>query len=68
MIIRSCLLLVPAREIKRLLKEKPKATGLAVPAMVPGSPRMEGSRSDPYQVLLIHDNAQGSVYQNYDVK
>lgn len=59
---------VPAREIKRLLKEKPKATGLAVPAMVMGSPGMEGPRSDPYQVLLVNGNGQASVYQNYTGK
>jgi hypothetical protein len=28
---------VPAREIKRLLKERPKAKGLAVPGMPPGA-------------------------------
>ncbi|TCV90301.1 DUF411 domain-containing protein [Sulfurirhabdus autotrophica] len=59
---------VPAREIKRLLKEKPKATGLAVPAMVAGSPGMEGPRSDPYQVLLVKTDGNASVYQNYNGK
>jgi hypothetical protein len=59
---------VPAREIKRLLKEKPNAIGLAVPAMVPGSPGMEGPRSFPYQVLLVQRDGQASVYQNYVVK
>ena len=29
---------VPAADIQRLLKEKPKAIGLAVPSMPPGSP------------------------------
>ena len=33
---------VPAREIQRLLKEKPNAIGLAVPGMPVGSPGMDG--------------------------
>ena len=44
---------VPAKDIKRLLKEKPKAVGLTVPGMPMGSPGMEGARKDPYSVLLI---------------
>ena len=45
---------VPAADVKRLLREKPKATGIAVPGMVQGSPGMEqGQGSDPYKVLLF---------------
>ena len=57
---------VPAREIKRLLAEKPKAKGLAVPSMPLGSPGMEGPRSDPYEVLLFQANERYTVYQKYD--
>lgn len=60
---------VPAREIKRLLIEKPKALGLAVPAMPVGSPGMDGpeyrGKKDPYDVLLISSTGQSSVYQSY---
>ncbi len=56
---------VPAREIKRLLVEKPKAKGLAVPSMPLGSPGMEGPRSDPYEVLLFQADGKYSVYQKY---
>jgi hypothetical protein len=56
---------VPAAEIKRLLATKPKATGLAVPAMPMGSPGMEGPRSDPYDVLLVKDG-KTSVYKHYE--
>ncbi|MGV3742796.1 MAG: DUF411 domain-containing protein [Burkholderiaceae bacterium] len=56
---------VPASEIKRLLAEKPKAKGLAVPAMPMGSPGMEGPRSDPYDVLLVHQNGKYSTYRHY---
>lgn len=57
---------VPAREIKRLLAERPKVKGLAVPAMVQGSPGMEGSRSDPYDVLAFRADGRYSVYQHYN--
>lgn len=56
---------VPAAEIKRLLAERPKAKGLAVPAMPMGTPGMEGPRSDPYDVLLIQADGRHSVYRHY---
>ena len=56
---------VPASEIKRLLKEKPAAKGLAVPAMPMGSPGMEGPRKDAYDVLLVKANGKSSVYRHY---
>lgn len=57
---------VPAAEIKRLLAEKPKAKGLAVPAMPLGSPGMEGPRKDPYDVLLVQGNGRYTVYKHYN--
>ena len=33
---------VPAADVQRLLRERPKARGLAVPGMIPGSPGMAG--------------------------
>jgi len=57
---------VPAAEIKRLLAEKPKAKGLAVPAMPPGSPGMEGPMHMPYDVLLVRADGSTSVYKHYD--
>lgn len=60
---------VPARDIQRLLKEKPRALGLAVPGMPVGSPGMDGSeyggRKDPYDVLLVQRGGSASVYQSY---
>ncbi len=61
---------VPAREIRRLLKEKPAAVvGLAVPAMPLGAPGMDGpeygGRKDPYDVLLVRNGGAASVYQAY---
>lgn len=57
---------VPASDIKRLLAEKPKAKGLAVPGMPLGSPGMEGPRKDPYDVLLVQANKRTSVYKHYN--
>lgn len=61
---------VPAREIRRLLAERPAAVvGLAVPAMPVGSPGMDGpeygGRRDPYDVLLVRKNGAAAVYQSY---
>lgn len=44
---------VPAADIRRLLKEKPQALGLAVPSMPPGSPGMESPRPVPFDTLLV---------------
>jgi len=59
---------VPASEIKRLLQEKPKAAGLAVPGMPLGSPGMEADRSHPYDVLLFTAGGSTSVYRHYPGK
>ena len=60
---------VPAREIHRLLREKPGAMGLTVPGMKVGSPGMDGptykGRKDPYDVLLVRPDGSTSVYQKY---
>ena len=56
---------VPAREVKRLLAERPKARGLAVPGMPAGSPGMEGPRTEPYAVLLFDATGRSVVYQRY---
>ena len=50
---------VPASDIKRLLAERPKAKGLAVPGMPVGSPGMETGPPQPYATLLF-DQAGGT--------
>jgi hypothetical protein len=58
---------VPAADIKRLLTEKPKARGLAVPSMPLGSPGMDdGPRKDPYDVLLVNTDGRHSIYKHYN--
>jgi hypothetical protein len=46
---------VPADAVKRLLVERPKAQGLAVPGMPMGSPGMEveGAAPEKYEVVLF---------------
>ena len=60
---------VNAREIRRLLAEKPQAIGLAVPGMPVGSPGMDGevygNRRDPYDVVLVLKDGSSRVYQSY---
>jgi hypothetical protein len=56
---------VSAREIKRLLAERPKAKGLAVPGMPAGSPGMESDRPEPYDVLLVKPDGTTAVFQGY---
>jgi hypothetical protein len=53
---------VPADSIKRLLAEKPRATGLAVPGMPAGSPGMEVAGMEPeiFEVMLFGPSGQKS--------
>jgi len=53
---------VPADLVQKLLKEKPKAAGLAVPGMPMGSPGMEGPTRQPYDVLLVMRDGTTRVY------
>lgn len=50
---------VPADVIEQLLAERPPAVGIAVPGMPEGSPGMEGTRWERYDVLLF-DRAGGT--------
>ena len=60
---------VPADDVKRLLREKPQAIGLAVPGMPIGSPGMDGAayggRRDPYDTLLIERDGSSRVFQSH---
>ena len=57
---------VPAAEVKRLLAQRPKALGLAVPGMPPSAPGMDvPGRKDPYDVLLISADGQSRVFAAY---
>ena len=60
---------VPAKDVLRLIKERPDAIGLTVPGMPVGSPGMDGpeygERRDPYDVLLVRADGSTSVFSSY---
>ena len=56
---------VPAADIKRMLKERPRIQGLAVPGMPSGSPGMEQGYNDPYEVLSFDNAGNLSVYSKH---
>jgi hypothetical protein len=56
---------VPADTIKRLLRERPAVSGIAVPGMPVGSPGMEspGQPAQPYRVLTFDRAGKTSVFE-----
>ena len=57
---------VPAAEVKRLLKEKPTVTGIAVAGMPLGSPGMEvPGRSQAYNVIAFDKKGDSRVFASY---
>lgn len=58
---------VPAKDIKRLLLEKPDISGITVPGMPIGSPGMEvpGQKADAYQVISYKDGKKTGIFSDY---
>ncbi|HEC12944.1 MAG TPA: DUF411 domain-containing protein [Acidiferrobacteraceae bacterium] len=56
---------VPAADIKRLLSERPKTKGIAVPGMPMGSPGMKGMGRDKYAVLTFNSNGSTGVFKQH---
>jgi len=57
---------VPANDIHRLLRERPKILGLAVPGMPVGSPGMEqGSQTERYEVLSFDGAGNTAGYARH---
>lgn len=57
---------VPAADIQRMLRDKPKIAGIAVPGMPAGSPGMEvGSRKDKYDVVAFTREGRTSVFASH---
>ena len=56
---------VPADAIRRLLEEKPGATGLSAPGMPIGSPGMEGGRPEVYDVVLFRRDGGHESFGRY---
>lgn len=58
---------VPAPDIRKLLRERPKARGIAVPGMPIGSPGMEqGDRRDAYDTLLVAEDGSTRVFVSHN--
>ena len=53
---------VPSDLVARVLKEKPRIAGLAVPGMPPGSPGMESPTHQPYKVIAFDRDGRRQVY------
>ncbi len=56
---------VPARDVKRLLRDRPDVKGLAVPGMPMGSPGMEGNYRESYDVVTYDLQGNIEVYSSY---
>lgn len=53
---------VPADVIRKLLTERPRVKGVAVPGMPMGSPGMEGPHKDAYEVYTFDASGPRDVY------
>ena len=60
---------VHADDVHRLLRDKPRALGLAVPGMPVGSPGMDGpaygGRRDSYDTLLVQRDGSSQVFRRH---
>jgi hypothetical protein len=56
---------VPAADIDRLLAQRPKIRGLAVPGMPMGSPGMEGPTRQSYSVLAFDGAGKTQVFARH---
>lgn len=57
---------VPAGDVKKLLKTKPQAAGLAAPGMPAGSPGMEmGGGKANFQVILFDQQGNADTFNEY---
>lgn len=56
---------VPASAIQKLLAEKSSIKGIAVPGMPMGSPGMEGSYKEPFDVIAFEENGNERIFMNF---
>lgn len=60
---------VPAADVRKLLKDRPKAKGIAVPGMPAGSPGMEqGGAREPYDTLLVGKDGSTRMFAAHNAK
>ena len=53
---------VPADVLRKLIAERPAVAGIAVAGMPPGSPGMEGTQKERYDVIAFTREGEASVY------
>lgn len=59
---------VPVTDIRKLLRDRPKARGIAVPGMPIGSPGMEqGDRRDVYDTLLVGHDGTARTFARHNL-
>lgn len=58
---------VPATDVRRLLKQRPRIAGIAVPSMPAGSPGMEvpSGKVQAYRVLAFENDGKTSIYASH---
>jgi len=57
---------VPAADIQKMLKERPKITGISVPGMPVGSPGMEqGGMKQPYDTVAFTKGGAKTVFARH---
>ncbi|MDQ7990866.1 MAG: DUF411 domain-containing protein [Candidatus Dactylopiibacterium sp.] len=59
---------VPATDIKRLLREKPRAVGLSAPGMPPASPGMDLAGYGDFDTLLVGRGGQATRYARHTLE
>ena len=59
---------VPAADVRKLLKDRPNARGIAVPGMPVGSPGMEqGGRQEPYSTLMVGRDGRFRAFADHAI-
>lgn len=56
---------VPAKEIKRMLSERPAIRGLAVPGMPSSAPGMDSPEREPFTVIAFDAGGATGVFASY---
>ena len=56
---------VPLPAIRKMLKERPKILGIAVPGMPAGSPGMPSVNAEPYKVIAFDADGEKTVYMSF---
>ena len=56
---------VPAKEIKRMLSERPAIRGLAVPGMPSSAPGMDSPEREPFTVIAFDAGGVTGVFASY---